>query len=202
MIEIPKTSWAALETAKETHQRLYGALLASRRLLEQLAAELDVATGEDRALLAKAMRTGGERPDTGRIEEYERRIAAERREAEGLELAVREAEDEIAAVVEQNRTRWQAEHERHVAKARATLERQLAQYAAARHALLEQLRLAVFLRDYPAAWRGKGVGSGWVFSLIAESGEPLPWTSVLAALEHDARGDERPSTVKVKALNA
>ncbi len=201
MSRIPPTRWAQLEGAKAQHARLHDELLRSRRTMEELAAARDVATAEDRALLAKALRDNTAHPGTEKIAELDGRIAAEQRQLEALELAVRESEDEITAVVERHRTRWQAEQERAVAKARATLERQLAQYAAARHELLEQLRLAVFLRDYPAAWRGKATGSGWVFSLIAESGEPLPWTSVLAALEHDARGDERPAPAKVKALN-
>ncbi len=198
---IPATRWTPLEQAKAQHARLHDELLRSRRTLEELAAARDVAVGEDRALLAKALRDSTPHPGTDTIDELDRRIAAEQRQLEALELAVRESEDEITAVVERHRERWQAEHERAVAKARATLERKLGDYAGARHELLEQLRLAVFLRDYPAAWRGKATGSGWIFTLLAESGEPLPWTSVLAALEHDARGDERPATVKAKALN-
>ncbi len=196
----PVTRWQPLEAAKAQHARLHDELLRSRRTLEELAAARDVAVAEDRALLAKALRDSTPHPGTEKIAELDRRSAAEQRQLEALELAVRESEDEITAVVERHRTRWQAEQQRAESRAREKLEKALGAYADARHALLEELRLAVFLRDFPAAWRGKATGSGWVLGLASPSGEPVAWDAMRAALEADARGERPTSPLTVKAL--
>jgi hypothetical protein len=151
----------------------------------ELRTRMGQAQDADSTAYANALRTGKADPGTPQVDAVRAEMESVARRAAALEIAVRQAESELAAAVETERAAVLAEVESDEAARRATLQAAVEALNEARTAHAEALALRGYLSQWPDG-RFK-IAGGYLRVDRAGDGAPPPlWSTVLEQLRQDA----------------
>jgi hypothetical protein len=180
----PHISDSKVKTAVDTYIGLIDEMKAADRVVVELEGRRDAVIEADRRQYAEAIRRGEEEPGPVELNRFEKQLADARRRAEGLAMAVSDAEGELLQVVEERRAAWGADIDRAVEKNRAAVGKAVAALETAVAELSASLTTRLWIDTFPnkiATLRPPAATSA-VAGLISRSGEPYSWPEVAAAL--------------------
>jgi hypothetical protein len=164
--------------------RLGTELAETRARVEQLKADQAAAAHRDRQAYAAALSEGKGKPPS----REEAKVAAELEDAElkaeALALAVDDALDERAKLLEQNRSGWRRESMRQLAKARSRYENAIAELEVARDALSGEATLIAWL-DSGASAEAASDPLGGRIGTDASGRAPISFSRTLEELRQD-----------------
>jgi hypothetical protein len=191
-VDLARQTWKAFRTASERIEKALIAYQEAQARLTQLRSQLDPAAAADSLALGKAILEGKAEPKSEadaireEIQTQERRIAA-------LQRAHNDAQGQLVAVIEENKTAWSKDALREVSRAKTRYESAVTELETAR----ENLSGAVGLFEWvsaggsataePANDRLSGNGALGFSQVVAALREDL---STIAG--HDALDRERP----------
>jgi len=148
-LRLPKTNWPPLQKAVAQYERLREEQNVTQARVYDLARELEDAREKDRQAYAKAIAAGEGDPGTPAEGKTQDELHNAQRRLEALALAVKNAEQALAAVVEANRDKWAGEASDEAEQARQELADAVEKLAAANERHAERRALVAWLSGFP-----------------------------------------------------
>lgn len=149
----PRPRWKPFRQAQERIEKAAGAHAKARQDLAPLEAQLGAAERNDELALSRALLDGKDEP-TPTAAKVRGEISAQQRRVKALKRAYGEAQAELGATIEDNRSAWSREAIRETSRARTRYESALAELEAARGNLSAAVGLSGWVSSGGAAHRG------------------------------------------------
>jgi hypothetical protein len=165
--------------------RLGTELAETRARVEQLKTEQASAAHRDRQAYAAALSEGKGKPSSREEAKVTAELEDAELKAEALALAVDDALDERAKLLERNRSGWRREAIRELAKARSRYASAIAELEAARDALSGEATLIAWL-DSGAVGEAASDRLGGRIGTDASGRSPISFSRTLEELRRDA----------------
>ena len=177
-----------LVAAIDAYNRLSAALVNARAEHDRLVQGRAQVVEDDRVALATALTAGKPATDSGALAKYDERIAHQARLVSGHELAVAQAADLVADVLDANRDQFVATLDQALADDSAAMAAAVEAWAKARQHRTQVGDVRRWALAFPDQLRFVQSGTGAIVELLGVNHEPLRTTVVLDALRRDADG--------------